>query len=221
MAIEIYWGSGSPPSWRVLLGLEVKKIPYTSKMIEFSKKEHKTTEFLKMNPRGKVPVVRDGDFVLYESLAILTYLDKKYPKPPLFGVTSEEAGKIMMAVSEITSYLEPKLSKVTRPIYFNEVDQKRESILEAMPEVQKEFTLFDERLAKVPWLTGETLSVADLFLFPDLQTMIRAAGKENAKSIDHGFEHWEKRFPGLFRWKKRMEAIPGYENTYPPHWKNA
>ena len=35
---------------------------------------------------GKVPVLKDGDFVIYESLAMMAYLDRKYPEPPLFGV---------------------------------------------------------------------------------------------------------------------------------------
>ena len=43
--------------------------------------EHKAPEYQKMNPRGRVPTLKDGDFVLYESLAILAYLDRKHPEP--------------------------------------------------------------------------------------------------------------------------------------------
>jgi len=75
MAIEIFWGSGSPFSWRVLLALAVKNIPYESKLVEFSKGMHKSPEYLKINPRSKVPALRDGEFTLYESLAILQYLE--------------------------------------------------------------------------------------------------------------------------------------------------
>ena len=42
MAIELYWGSGSPFAWRVMLTLELKRLPYESKLLEFSKEEHKT-----------------------------------------------------------------------------------------------------------------------------------------------------------------------------------
>ena len=44
-------------------------------------KEHKTAEFLALNPRGKVPVIRDGAFTLSESVAILLYLDRRFPEP--------------------------------------------------------------------------------------------------------------------------------------------
>jgi len=77
MAIELYWGSGSPFAWRVMLTLEVKGLAYESKLLESSKGEYKTPAYLRLNPRGKVPTLKDGDFVLYESLAIMSYLDRK------------------------------------------------------------------------------------------------------------------------------------------------
>jgi hypothetical protein len=92
MAIELYWGSGSPFAWRVMLTLEVKGLLYESKLLEFSKGDHKTPPILQLNPRGKVPTLKDGDFVVYESLAIMSYLDRKYPATPLFGTTAEETG---------------------------------------------------------------------------------------------------------------------------------
>ena len=105
MAIELYWGSGSPFAWRVMLTLEVKKLAYESKLLEFSKGEHKTPAYLQLNPRGKVPTLKDGDFAVYESIAIMAYLDRKYPEPPLFGKTAEETGLIWQTISECESYL--------------------------------------------------------------------------------------------------------------------
>ena len=74
MALELYWGSGSPFAWRVMLTLEVKRLTYQSTFLEFSKGEHKAAGFLKLNPRGKVPVLKDDDLVLNESLAIIAYI---------------------------------------------------------------------------------------------------------------------------------------------------
>jgi glutathione S-transferase len=50
MALEIFWGSGSPYSWRVLLAAEFKRLKYESRLLEFSKGHLKTLEFLQMNP---------------------------------------------------------------------------------------------------------------------------------------------------------------------------
>ena len=61
-----------------MLYLEYRGIPYESKLISFDKKETRTEEFLKMNPRGKVPTLDDNGTYVYESLAIIDYLEAKY-----------------------------------------------------------------------------------------------------------------------------------------------
>ena len=137
MAIELYWGSGSPFAWRVMLTLEVKGLAYESKLLEFSKGDHKTPAYLKLNPRGKVPTLKDGDFVLYESLAIMSYLDRKYPDPPLFGKTAEETGLIWRALAECECYMLPAGDKLVRPIFFNKGLDKVEEIQQAAETLQK------------------------------------------------------------------------------------
>src|SRR5687768_18390379 len=117
MAIELYWGSGSPFAWRVMLTLEVKGLAYQSKLLEFSKGEHKTPAYLQLNPRGKVPTLKDGDYVVNESLAIMSYLDRKYPEPQLFGKTPEETGLIWRFLTECEAYLLSASAKVVRPIF--------------------------------------------------------------------------------------------------------
>ena len=92
MAIELYWGSGSPFGLAGDADIEVERLKYESKLLEFSKGEHQSPAYLQLNPRGKVPSLKDGDFVLYESLAIMNYLDRKCADPPLFGQTAEETG---------------------------------------------------------------------------------------------------------------------------------
>ena len=118
MALELYCGSGSPFAWRVMLTLEVKVPAYHSTLLEFSKDDHKAAGFLKLNPRGKVPLLKDDDFILNESLAIMAYLDKKYPEPPLFGTSPQETGLIWRAVMETEAYLLSTGDKVIRPIFF-------------------------------------------------------------------------------------------------------
>ena len=118
MALELYWGSGSPFAWRAMLTLEVKSLTYQSTLLEFSKGEHKASRFLKLNRRGKVPVLKDDDFVLNESLAIMAYLDRKYSEPPLFGTSPRETGLIWRAIMETEAYLLGAGDKVIRPVFF-------------------------------------------------------------------------------------------------------
>ena len=69
--ITFYYGSGSPPAWRVWLALEHKKIAYDFKLMSFSAGDLKTPDYLAKNPRGQVPLIIDGDFALWESNAIV------------------------------------------------------------------------------------------------------------------------------------------------------
>ena len=98
--LELFWGSGSPFVWRVMLTLEAKGLQYQSTLLEFSKGEHKSASYLQLNPRGKVPTLKDGDYALYESLAIMAYLERKFPQPPLLGMTPAETGMIWRFISE-------------------------------------------------------------------------------------------------------------------------
>jgi glutathione S-transferase len=219
MSIELYWGSGSPFAWRVMLTLEVKGLAYESKLLEFSKGEHKAPAYLKLNPRGKVPTLKDGEFVVYESVAIMSYLDRKYADPPLFGKTPEETGLIWRALAECESYMVSAGDKVVRPIFFGKGLDKVEEIEQAAATLCQELKMIDERLGNSPWLIGENLSAADIGVFPIVQLLLRAASKEAAQRFNLGFLPLARRFPNVARWVERIEALPNYDRTYPPHWR--
>ena len=95
---EVFFISGSPPCWRVMLAMEVKGLGYEATRFDNAKGEQKNPEFLKINPRGHVPVLRNGETVVTESLAILAYLDRAHPEPALFGATAVDAGAIWQQI---------------------------------------------------------------------------------------------------------------------------
>src|SRR4029453_2380836 len=180
MAIKLYWGSGSPFAWRVMLTLEVKGLPYESKLLEFSKGEHKGADYLRLNPRGKVPTLQDDDFVLYESLAIMTYLDRRYPEPPIFGRSPQEAGLIWRSICEAESYLVDAANKLVRPIFFGKGLDNVEEIQQAAKKVVGDSKTLVEGLTLARGLAGDKLSAADISVFPLTQLVLRAANKEPA-----------------------------------------
>jgi glutathione S-transferase len=217
MALEFYWFSGSCNSWRVHLALELKKVPYESHLLQFSKKEHKTADYLAINPRGKVPAVRDGSFTLTESLAILLYLDRRFPEPAVFGKTAEEGGQILRRALDLIFYFEPIVDRIAVPIYRAQVDP--EPVKTAAQEAHRELSLLDTALTAAPFLAGQSVSAADFTAFPFVQQLLRASGKEVARPLELGFLPLEAQHPALAAWVKRIEALPGYERTYPPHWR--
>lgn len=219
MALEVYWGSGSPFAWRVLLTLEVKRLTYQSTLLEFSKGEHKAPGFLKLNPRGKVPVLKDDEFVLSESLAIMVYLDKKNPEPPLFGTSAQETGLIWRAILEMEAYLVSAGDKLVRPLFFGQGLDETDRIQEAAAAIRRELKRIDTGLDGTTWLVGKQLSAADISLFPLVQMIVRAAGKDSAKPFNFELLPLDKNFPNVAAWVKRIEALTSYERTYPPHWR--
>jgi glutathione S-transferase len=219
MAIELYWGSGSPFAWRVMLTLEYKKLPYESRLLEFSKGEHKTPEYLHLNPRGKVPTLRDDDFVIYESLAIMAYLDRRYPEPQVFGATAQETGLIWRIISEADSYLLPAGDKLIHAFFFGQGLDDRGEIERAAEAARAELKTLDAQLTDSRWLAGERLSAADIAVFPLVQILMRAASKEAAASFNLMLLPIADNYPHLAAWIQRVEALPGYERTYPPHWR--
>jgi glutathione S-transferase len=219
MAIDVYWGSGSPYSWRVLLALEYKRLPYNSHLLQFSKQEHKSPQMLAMNFRGRVPVLKDGDYVVFESLAVLYYLDRKYPDPPLFGRTPEESGVIMRVICEYQSYAEEHVNRIARAYFLRPHAVRHDELADSMHAVASEARSIEARLSKSDWVVGESFSAADIVIFPGLQMLLRALQKPEARELSARFLPLDVHYPALARWMRRVEALPGYERTYPPHWR--
>ena len=132
---------------------------------------------LALNPRGRVPVLKDGDYVCFESLAILYYLDLKYPQPPIFGRTPEEAGTIMRVICEYQAYIEPHLISILRAILFGDADLGSDEITAAMHAVASEARTIEGRLSKSDWIVGESFSAVDMVIFPGIQ-LLQARARE-------------------------------------------
>ena len=219
--VEVFWGSGSPFAWSVLLGFEVKRAPYESRLISFSDGDLDKPEFRAVNPRGKVPAIRDGAMTLAESNAILAWLDRKHPEPPLFGTTAEETGRIWRAVIENVSYLQQPAGTIARALFRGKVEEQRAELEAAAEALGEEIAGYERRLAKGDWLEGGRLTAADLTAYPHFELLFRIAGREDAKTLGLGFEKGWAAYPALSAWRDRIRALPGYEKTYPPHWGRA
>jgi len=221
MAIDLYWGSGSPNSWRVMLALEHKRLDYVSHLLQLSRQDQKSPQMLAMNPRGRVPVLKDGDYVVFESLAVLYYLDLKYPEPPIFGRSPEEAAVIMRVICEFQAYTEEHLMKICRVLAGGGAipAHLRDDITDAMHVVAREARTIEGRLSKSDWIVGESYSAVDMVIFPAIQLLRRALDRPGGRELSSRFLPISANYPALGRWLARIEALPGYGRTYPPHWR--
>lgn len=139
--IKLYGGARSRASI-VRWYLEELKIPYEFILLDMSSGEHLKADFLKLNPFGKVPTLVDGDLVLYESGAILLYLDLKYGGKDLsIGQQAIRSQWVLFANSTLTGI-------------FIEASRDRE-LPKLMPPL-------NEMLSKHPFILGDEFSVVDV-----------------------------------------------------------
>src|SRR5262249_44006853 len=105
VALDFYHGHGSPFSWRVWLALEFNKLPYNLKILSFQNNDTQTPEFVAINPRHTVPTIVDDGFTLWESMAILEYLDERFPGPKLYHGDAKNRACIRRLIREIEEHL--------------------------------------------------------------------------------------------------------------------
>jgi len=214
MGIVLYYGSGSPYAWRVQLALEHKALPYDLKVLSFSAGDTRKPEFLALNPRHRVPVLVDGDFVLYESNAIVEYLDEAYPAAGarLFPGDARTRALIRRLILEADNYFDKAIDPVIDEAFYRKPEERSAEKLAAGREaVIEEYALFTKAM-RGDFLAGP-LSAADFALYPHVAFMKRC----EMKLPDLATDSWLT--PELRAWKARVEALPFFDTTIPPHWR--
>lgn len=212
-----YWVSGSSYSWSVMFSLEYKGLAYQSHRLNGSPSDLRSQEYLAINPRGKVPTLKGPDFSLYESIAIMAFLERQHPDIPIFGATPLEAGMIWQRLMEIANYGYEQAHKlVILPLYRNEVDVETSDFQAEFERCRQFLQLTESWLKKSEFLAGRTLSAADIYLMPLVCSLQRAAQLSGRNDLDVSQETRE--FPNLQRWLHSIQSTSAFIASFPPHW---
>ncbi len=212
--ITFYYGSGSAPAWRVWLALEYKQLAYEFKLMSFSAGELKTPAFRALNPRGKVPLLIDDGFALWESNAIVEYLEEQYPATlRLFPGATRQRSIVRRWVSEIDDNFGAALSKLTGWVMWTPKEKwKEERIVEARQAVIDELEYLGTHMGG-NFIAGNAITAADFALYPQVATLARCDLRKPALGMVAACP------PAIAAWAKRIEALPFFDKTIPPHWK--
>jgi glutathione S-transferase len=216
MSILLYYGSGSPYAWRVQLALEHKALDYERKVLSFSAGDTRKPEFLALNPRHRVPVLMHDDFVLYESNAIVEYLEEAFAGrgAALFPVEVRSRALTRRLILEVDNYLNEASDGIWKQAFNTAPERRDPAVVEAGKEaLRNEFALFTKAM-RGDHLVGP-LSAADFTLYPALALIRRCERKLPDFSLDALLT------PALRNWMQRIEALPFFETTVPPHWKSS
>jgi glutathione S-transferase len=125
----------------------------------------------------------------------------------------------MRVICEFQSYAEPSLQKITTAIFEDRVAEEIDALTDAMHVVAREARTIEGRLSKEQWIVGAHYTALDMVIFPWIQLLRRALNKPAAAELGARFLPMERNYPALARWIERIESLPGYANTYPPHWR--
>lgn len=218
MAITFYYGAGSPFAWRVWLALEHKLLDYEFKLLSFSDGDLNKADFAHLNPRRRVPVLVDTQggepFVLYESPAILEYLEEAYPGSgmPLFPGDARGRALVRRMVCEADNYVAPAVNRLLARVLFTPQPQwNEEKIAAARSECVEELKAWAPQL-RGDYLAGP-LSAADLTLYPMVALALRCENKRPDIAVRAALP------PKISSWMQRIESLPYLAKTWPPHWK--
>jgi len=163
--IKLYDLKTSPNCQRVKVVLEEKKLPYETIPVDLKKGEQKKPEFLKLNPYGKVPVIADGETVLYESCIINEYLEEKYPQLPLMPRDPAKRAKIRILIDYGMNHLDPPYQKLRQEMMKEEKERNQETIANAKRELKNLLQRLDREVGDQSYLAGE-FSLLDAALIP-------------------------------------------------------
>ncbi|XP_048731050.1 glutathione S-transferase A-like isoform X1 [Ostrea edulis] len=208
----LYWGSGSVPCWKAMLALEEKGFSgYKNKMISFEKKEEKSPEILKLNPRGQVPAFTHGTIVVNESSAICEYLESTFKDKgtQLIPTDPNERALVLQRMYEADANLMQKMLLDFLYYYFytENLVMDPATFSKKTESLKEELDRWDGYLGQTgAFLAGSNFTMADIYFFPFIGFGVRLG-----LSLD--------KFPNLKAYYERACARPSVKATWPPDWK--
>jgi glutathione S-transferase len=158
--LKIY-GVAASRAFRVIWCAEELGLDYESIPTHFADGSAKTPDYLALNPNGKIPTLVDGDFTLWESMAMTCYLARKHGM--LWPRTVEGEGLVLQwsfwAISELEKHL---LAILMNTPAFAGAKANPLIAAEAKEAVHKPLAVLDAALGKSPYLVGTEFTVADI-----------------------------------------------------------
>ncbi len=199
--MKLYQTPDSPNCLRVRAVAAELEIQLSLVNVDTLKGESRTPDFLKLNPNGKVPVLEDGDFVLWESRSINTYLCSLRPQAKLTPIDEKRRAQVEQWMYWQAFHLGPAMQKVIferviRKMY-NLGSPNEKAIEDGLTATHACFEIFESSLENDAWICGQ-LSVADFALASTFIYLDRA-------ELD--VSKWRK----VSSWFEKIQARPSWQ----------
>jgi glutathione S-transferase len=198
--IQFYYNPLSGNARRVWIVLLEKQIPFEPILVKLDGDQFHP-DFVAINPFSKIPVIIDNGFRVIESLAILDYLEAKYPTPTLMPKTAEAIATLRMVQLVLVNELQPVYIPLMKQRV--QLDVPSEQLEIAQQTVQTTLHFLESLLDNKPYFCGENFTLADIVAGNMIATMLPFFGMAIAP------------YPQLAAWVEKLETRPSWQQTTP------
>jgi glutathione S-transferase len=204
----VYGPAGSTYVWSTRLALAEKGVAH--ELVEIPMGAHREAPHLERHPFGKVPAFEHDGFALYETQAILRYIDEGFPVAPLQPTDLHQFARMNQIIGIVDAYAWPSIAagivfnRMLAPRLGLPVDEA--AIAAALPRARLCLAEIARLMGDQQFLAGERISLADLMVIP-LLYYFRSVPEGEAPLAEH---------PALRAWIGRMEERQSFQVTKPP-----
>lgn len=177
--MKLYTYYRSTAAFRVRIALNVKSLTYQSISKHLRNAEHRSPEFFQLNPQGLVPALDDGGQVISQSLAIIEYLEEKYPQPPLLPTDPVARARVRSMALAVACDMHPLnnlrvLNFLRKPLGLNE---DAVSTTWYPHWIAEGFRALEEEAKRYSGdgyhMFGKSVTIADLYIVPQMYNATR------------------------------------------------
>lgn len=192
--MKLYMSERSGNAFKPRVLLEMLEVPYEKVLVDSGRKENKSEAFLKLNPRGEIPVLEDGGRHFWDSTACLVYIARKHGGDK--WLPADPAG-----MAEVMQWMALAQNEIRYGLQIGRGNKRGSRKWGNLEELQEHgragLRVMETRLQGHQWLALDRATIADLACYPYVQT----APEAGVALTD---------FPAVGAWIQRVEALPGW-----------
>ena len=169
---------------------------YHSHLLHFDRQEHKSPQMLAMNFRGKLPVLRDDDYVVVRVARDPLLPGSEIPRAADLRTQSARGRRDHARDLRVPVLRRAAAKQIVATLLGNPERAAGDELTEAMHRVAGEARTIEQRLARSDWVVGESFSAADMMIYPDIRLLLRALQRPQAHELAARFLPMEINYPG-------------------------
>jgi glutathione S-transferase len=168
--IRLHYHPMSTYSRRARIALLEKQIPHELIVVDMAARKHRDPAYLALNPYGRVPAIQADDFVLYESTAILNYLEAMYPQQPLLPADPRERALVDMHMKLCDIQMARQTGAIIFPKRFLPKERWDEKVMaQAKSEIESHLGILEHELTGKQYLVAGRYTLAEVCYTPFVQ----------------------------------------------------